>query len=111
MNFRIGHEYWFKNSSLFELGELKRIEEIHGSTRRILHLYSPNFGEVIPVGCTDVFLNASEALERAKTLAVYMSSMVEQLETEVEYDQLTEQRPDPQPHEDIVLERWRNGRF
>lgn len=111
MKFEIGKEYWFKNSSLFEIGELDRIEEIEGSTRRILHLYSPHFSEVIPVSCTDVFLNASEALQRAKTLWLYMASIVSQLETEAEYDQLTEERPDPQPHEDIVLERWRNGRF
>lgn len=111
MIFRIGREYWFKNYSLFELGELKRIEEVHGSNLRILHLYSPHFDLVIPVGCTDVFINAAEALERAKTLSVYMSSIVNQLETEVEYDQLTEQRPEPPHHEDIVLERWRSGKF
>jgi hypothetical protein len=111
MRFRIYQEYWFKNSSLFELGELRRIEDIDGSSSSIFHMYSPEMKEVIPVSCTDVFMNAAKALERAKFLSVYMSSMVEQLETEVEYDQLTEQRPDPQPHEDIVLERWRNGRF
>lgn len=111
MIFRIGQEYWFKNSSLFELGELKGIEDIDGSTRRVFHMHSPELQQVIPVGCTDVFSTASEALERAKTLSVYMSSIVNQLETEVEYDQLTEQRPEPPHHEDIVLERWRSGKF